>query len=43
MSNAWIRKTHEAKLVRIVEWAQKHRKEVETLTEADIREALKET
>ena len=37
-----ITKTHEVKILKIVEWAQRLGKQVETLTESNIREALRE-
>ena len=37
-----ISKTHEVKILKIVEWAQRTGNPVETLTESNIREALRE-
>jgi len=42
LTNAWLRKILETKLVQIVEWAQKNKKKVEDLTEEEVKEALKE-
>jgi len=42
LTNPWLRKLQETKLVRIVEWAQKNGKKVEDLTERDVKDALGE-
>ena len=40
LTNPWLRKTLETRLVQIVTWAQKNNKLVEELTEEDVNEAL---
>jgi len=42
LTNMWIRRMLETKLVQIVEWAQKNKKRVEDLTEEEVQEALGE-
>tara|TARA_Y100000034_G_C6899983_1_gene415849 strand:+ start:2038 stop:2178 length:141 start_codon:yes stop_codon:yes gene_type:complete len=41
-SNAWLRKTREASLIQIVEWAHRSKILIEDLTEENIREALRD-
>lgn len=40
LTNVWLRKTIETKLIRIVEWAQRNEIMVEDITEENVKEAL---
>lgn len=42
MINIWMIKRKEKTMLRVVQWAQKNRKKVESLTKQDIILALKE-
>ena len=41
LSNFWLIKSKEKVLLKIVEWAQKNGREVKSLTQEEVREALK--
>jgi hypothetical protein len=41
LSNFWLIKANEKVLLKIVEWAQRNQRSVQSLTQAEVREALK--
>jgi len=40
LKNFWLQKIREKSLLKIVEWAQKNGKKVESLSRDDVREAI---
>lgn len=41
LRNHWLDKLKEKTLLKIIEWAHRHNKRVERLTDEDIKEAIK--
>jgi hypothetical protein len=41
LSNFWLIKANEKSLLKIVEWAQKNGRQVKSLTQEEVKEALK--